>query len=193
MKKPKTNLQATPGDVVVVHGHTTGDAGRTGVILEVLDAASGHEHYRVRWDEEHETLFSGRARMPASGRRLAVVVAQATTRARTRFPRPPARRLGSTGVGRGDGSETVVRAAGSVTRTMVPASGEVSTSISPRRTRPVRACRSSRSLTSRRPRRSRAVVTHDDDDPAVPFRDVHVRAGGFRMPNALESASWTTR
>ena len=49
--------QARPGDVVVVHGHTTGDAGRTGVILEVLDPASSHEHYRVRWDEEHESLY----------------------------------------------------------------------------------------------------------------------------------------
>jgi hypothetical protein len=51
------DLQAEPGDVLVIHGHTTGDHGRTGVILEVLDRASGHEHYRVRWDEEHESLF----------------------------------------------------------------------------------------------------------------------------------------
>ena len=65
--------QARPGDVVVVHGRTTGDPGRTGVILEVLDAASGHEHYRVRWDEEHETLY-----WPGS---------DATVRPRTRPPR----------------------------------------------------------------------------------------------------------
>ena len=51
------HVQAHAGDVVVVHGHTTGDAGRTGVILEVLDPASSHEHYRVRWDEEHESLY----------------------------------------------------------------------------------------------------------------------------------------
>jgi Domain of unknown function (DUF1918) len=50
-------VQAKPGDVVVVHGHTTGDPGRSGVILEVLDPASSHEHYRVRWDEQHESLF----------------------------------------------------------------------------------------------------------------------------------------
>ena len=49
--------QAHPGDVIVVHGHTTGDPGRTGVILDVLDRASAHEHYRVRWDEEHVSLF----------------------------------------------------------------------------------------------------------------------------------------
>ena len=68
----KTGLQAKPGDVVVVHGHTTGDLGRTGVILEVLDAASGHEHYRVRWDEEHETRYwpgSDASIRPASRRR----------------------------------------------------------------------------------------------------------------------------
>ena len=46
----KRDAQAHPGDVVVVHGHTTGDPGRTGVILDVLDRASAHEHYRVRWD-----------------------------------------------------------------------------------------------------------------------------------------------
>lgn len=51
-----SNIAAEPGDVVVVHGHSTGDPERTGVILEVLGAA-GHEHYRVRWDEEHESLF----------------------------------------------------------------------------------------------------------------------------------------
>ena len=55
--KPKSDAQTKPGDVVVVHGHSTGDPGRTGVIVEVLDPASGHEHYRVRWDEEHETLY----------------------------------------------------------------------------------------------------------------------------------------
>jgi hypothetical protein len=52
----KSKLTAEPGDVVVVHGHSTGEPERTGVILEVL-GASGHEHYRVRWDEEHESLF----------------------------------------------------------------------------------------------------------------------------------------
>jgi hypothetical protein len=49
-------FQPKPGDVVVVHGHTTGDPGRTGVILEVLGSA-GHQHFRVRWDEEHESLY----------------------------------------------------------------------------------------------------------------------------------------
>lgn len=61
----KRDAPARPGDVVVVHGHSTGDPGRTGVILEVLDRASAHEHYRVRWDEEHESLH-----FPAQGTRV---------------------------------------------------------------------------------------------------------------------------
>ena len=52
----KSKVKAAPGDVVVVHGHSTGQPERTGVILEVV-GAPGHEHYRVRWDEEHESLF----------------------------------------------------------------------------------------------------------------------------------------
>lgn len=52
----KGPIQAMPGDVVVVHGHTTGDRGRTGVITEVLGSGE-HEHFRVRWDEEHESLY----------------------------------------------------------------------------------------------------------------------------------------
>lgn len=52
----KGPIQAKPGDVVVVHGHTTGDPGRTGVIVEVLGSGE-REHFRVRWDEEHESLY----------------------------------------------------------------------------------------------------------------------------------------
>ena len=52
----KSKATAEAGDVVVVHGHSTGKPERTGVILEVL-GVPGHEHYRVRWDEEHESLF----------------------------------------------------------------------------------------------------------------------------------------
>jgi len=52
----KSKVTAEPGDVVVVHGHSTSEPERTGVILEVL-GAPGHVHYRVRWDEEHESLF----------------------------------------------------------------------------------------------------------------------------------------
>jgi Domain of unknown function (DUF1918) len=53
--KTKVQFQARRGDVLVVHGHAVGKPERTGEILEVL-GEPGHEHYRVRWEDEHETL-----------------------------------------------------------------------------------------------------------------------------------------
>ena len=47
---------AQPGDWIVVHHHTLGEPARTGLILEII-GAPGHERYRVRWDEEHESIF----------------------------------------------------------------------------------------------------------------------------------------
>ncbi|HEU4975269.1 MAG TPA: DUF1918 domain-containing protein [Baekduia sp.] len=44
-----------PGDVLEVKG-LPGEPSRRGVVLELL-GAPGHEHFRVRWDEEHESLF----------------------------------------------------------------------------------------------------------------------------------------
>lgn len=58
--------EARVGDRLEVHGRP-GAAGRSGVILEVLGRAE-HEHYRVRWDEEHESLF-----FPSGGEGLHVV------------------------------------------------------------------------------------------------------------------------
>ena len=46
---------ARPGDWIVVHG-LPGMPGREGQVLEVL-GRRGHEHYRVRWDEAHESIF----------------------------------------------------------------------------------------------------------------------------------------
>jgi hypothetical protein len=45
-----------PGDLIEVHGHRVGEASRTGEILEVL-GEPGHVHYRVRWEDEHVSLF----------------------------------------------------------------------------------------------------------------------------------------
>ena len=45
-----------PGDVVVVEGHHLGESRRTGEVLEVL-GEPGHEHYRVRWDDDRQTVF----------------------------------------------------------------------------------------------------------------------------------------
>jgi Domain of unknown function (DUF1918) len=48
--------QARPGDWIEIHGHTQGDPPRLALVLEVLGEA-GQEHYRVRWDEEHESIL----------------------------------------------------------------------------------------------------------------------------------------
>jgi hypothetical protein len=49
-------FRARAGNWVVVHRHSVGEHERTGLILEVL-GAPGHERYRVRWDEEHESIL----------------------------------------------------------------------------------------------------------------------------------------
>ena len=50
----RSEVQA--GWMVVVTGHAVGDAARSGQIVEVL-GGSPHPHYRVRWDDGHESLF----------------------------------------------------------------------------------------------------------------------------------------
>ena len=52
----KSKVTAEPGDIVVVDGHRLGEPHRTGEILEVLGSAA-HEHYRVRWEDDRETIF----------------------------------------------------------------------------------------------------------------------------------------
>lgn len=51
------------GDWIDVHV-IGGGAPRHGQVLEVL-GRPGHEHYRVRWDEEHETVH-----YPSEGTRV---------------------------------------------------------------------------------------------------------------------------
>lgn len=43
------------GDWLEVHS-VSGAPARRGQVLEILGAGD-HEHYRVRWDEEHESIF----------------------------------------------------------------------------------------------------------------------------------------
>ncbi len=45
-----------PGDIVETSGRHVGDTGRSGEILEVL-GEEGHLHYRVRWDDGHESIL----------------------------------------------------------------------------------------------------------------------------------------
>ena len=44
------------GDVIVVGGHHVGGERRLGEILEVR-GEPGHERYRVRWEDGHESIF----------------------------------------------------------------------------------------------------------------------------------------
>jgi hypothetical protein len=50
---PRTEM----GDLIVVHGHRLGESSRSGEILEVLGTTE-HEHYRVRWEDGHESVFT---------------------------------------------------------------------------------------------------------------------------------------
>ena len=45
---------ARAGDLIETRG-VHGQAPRRGEIIEVL-GREGHEHYRVRWDEQHESI-----------------------------------------------------------------------------------------------------------------------------------------
>jgi len=45
------------GDRVVVESERTGRSAREGVILEVLGAGEGIHHYRIKWDDGHESTF----------------------------------------------------------------------------------------------------------------------------------------
>jgi len=49
-------LRARKGDSIVVEGHRVGAGGRRGKILEVHGPAK-HAHYRVRWEDGHESIF----------------------------------------------------------------------------------------------------------------------------------------
>ncbi len=69
---PTNSLDAGPraGDWIEVHG-VHGQTPRKGEILEVL-GREGHEHYRVRWDEQHESIVypaDGVIVTPGPGRR----------------------------------------------------------------------------------------------------------------------------
>jgi hypothetical protein len=55
MADTKTHPGGRRGDRLVVHGHAVGRDERAGEIVEVL-GEPGHEHYRVRWDEKHESI-----------------------------------------------------------------------------------------------------------------------------------------
>ena len=59
---------AKEGDRLVVEGPKVGQPRRSGEILEVVSSSQG-EHYRVRWDDGHESIFfpSSDARVEPAG------------------------------------------------------------------------------------------------------------------------------
>ena len=54
MKSKETSADVRVGDWLEARG-VHGQPPRRGEIVEIL-GARGHEHYRVRWDEEHESI-----------------------------------------------------------------------------------------------------------------------------------------
>ena len=56
MTQAQDPSRAHVGDLVIVEGHRIGEARRIGEIMEVLGEA-GHEHYRVRCHDDHESVF----------------------------------------------------------------------------------------------------------------------------------------
>ena len=56
LKERSTIMHAKVGDKIVVDALHTGDVARNGEILEVIDEG-GAVHYRVRWEDGHESLY----------------------------------------------------------------------------------------------------------------------------------------
>ena len=56
MTKTVHGEPARAGDEIVVGGRAVGVGAKTGKILEVL-GDSGHERFRVRWEDGHESIF----------------------------------------------------------------------------------------------------------------------------------------
>jgi hypothetical protein len=47
---------AQAGDEIIVEGRSVGVAAKHGEIVEVV-GEEGHERFRVRWDDGHESIF----------------------------------------------------------------------------------------------------------------------------------------
>ena len=54
MASKRTTSAARVGDLIETRG-IHGEPARRGEIVELL-GGDGHEHYRVRWDERHESI-----------------------------------------------------------------------------------------------------------------------------------------
>lgn len=63
-------MQARTGDRIVVESAHVGQPRREGEVLEVVHGAGDSEHYRVRWDDGHESIYfpSSDCRVVGSGK-----------------------------------------------------------------------------------------------------------------------------
>jgi hypothetical protein len=50
-------MHAKTGDRIVVESTHVGQPRRLGEIVEVVPGDGGHEHYRVRWTDGHESIY----------------------------------------------------------------------------------------------------------------------------------------
>jgi hypothetical protein len=48
-------MNAQVGDRIVIESEKVGQKAREGEILEVIESPTGTPHYRVRWDDGHES------------------------------------------------------------------------------------------------------------------------------------------
>ena len=67
-------MHASTGDRIVIESRHVGQPRRQGEVIEVVAAAGGHEHYRVHWDDGHESTYfpSGDCRVVATGKARSV-------------------------------------------------------------------------------------------------------------------------
>lgn len=56
MRSSRTELNASPGDRVIVHGHRQGAAERDGEVVDVL-GEDGQPPYVVRWEDGRESIL----------------------------------------------------------------------------------------------------------------------------------------
>ena len=50
-------MHASTGDRIVIESRYVGQPRRQGEVIEVAPGSGGPEHYRVRWDDGHESTY----------------------------------------------------------------------------------------------------------------------------------------
>ena len=50
-------MEAHEGDRIIIESAKVQQSARRGEIVEVISGATGQKHYRVRWEDGHETVF----------------------------------------------------------------------------------------------------------------------------------------